>query len=52
VVIEIERHPAVARRLHAAERAMNDDDPTVPDEAIHEIGEIVQAAHREVVAGG
>jgi hypothetical protein len=51
VVVEIERHPETARRLHAAERAVNDTDPAVRDRAIREAGEIVRAAHREVAGG-
>lgn len=48
VVVEIERHPEAARRLHAAEQAINSPDPTVRERAIREAGEIVRAAHREV----
>lgn len=44
VVIEIERHPELARRLHAAERAV----PQVRARAIREAGEIVRAAHNEL----
>jgi hypothetical protein len=50
VVVEIERHPDVARRLHAAEQALTSQDPRVRDAAISEAGEIVRAAHR-IVAG-
>lgn len=49
VVVEIERHPEAARRLHAAERALMSDDPEVRDAAIRDAGEIVQAAHAAVV---
>jgi hypothetical protein len=48
VAAAIERHPETARRLHAAERAMDSDDPLVRAEAIRTAGEIVRAAHREV----
>lgn len=51
VVVEIERHPETARRLHAAEQAINSADPSVRDRAIREAGEIVRAAHREVAGG-
>jgi hypothetical protein len=51
VVVEIERYPETARRLHAAEQAVNDPDPAVRDHAIREAGEIVRAAHREVAGG-
>ncbi|WP_233507025.1 hypothetical protein [Jiangella anatolica] len=51
MTVEIERHPDTARRLQAAERAMDSDDPQVRDDAIRAAGEIVRAAHR-VVAGG
>ncbi|WP_285627469.1 hypothetical protein [Kineosporia sp. NBRC 101677] len=51
VVIEIERHPDTAARLHAAEHAIDDPDPEIRAQAIREAGEIVRAAHR-VVAGG
>lgn len=51
VVVEIERHPATARRLHAAEQAISSADPDVRERAIQEAGEIVQAAHREVAGG-
>ena len=47
VIVEIERHPETARRLHAESRA---DEPrrACGDAAIHEAGEIVRAAHRTV----
>lgn len=48
VVVEIERHPETARRLHAAERALMSDDPEVRDAAIRDAGEIVRAAHAAV----
>ncbi|MFF3375844.1 hypothetical protein ACFYXF_23190 [Streptomyces sp. NPDC002680] len=49
--MEIERHPEMARRLHAAEQAISSADPDVRERAIQEAGEIVQAAHREVAGG-
>jgi hypothetical protein len=48
VVVEIERHPDTARRLHAAEQALTSDNAQVRDAAIHEAGEIVRAAHHAV----
>jgi hypothetical protein len=51
VVVEIERFPEAARRLHAAEQAINSSDPDVRERAIREAGEIVRAAHREVAGG-
>ncbi|MEV0483077.1 hypothetical protein AB0I69_21030 [Streptomyces sp. NPDC050508] len=51
VIVEIERHPETARRLHAAEQAINSADPSVRERAIREAGEIVRAAHREVAGG-
>jgi hypothetical protein len=48
VVVEIERHPGLARRLHEAERVLMSDDSKVRDAAIREAGEIVRAAHRAV----
>ena len=51
VVVEIERHPETARRLHAAEQAISSPDPDVRERAIREAGEIVRAAHREVAGG-
>jgi hypothetical protein len=48
VIVEIERHPDTARRLHAAEQAMSSGDARVRDDAIQEAGEIVRAAHRSV----
>jgi hypothetical protein len=48
VIVEIERHPETARRLHAAEEALLSDDPAVRDAAIHDAGAIVRAAHRSV----
>jgi hypothetical protein len=38
VVVEIERHPDRARRLHAAERALDSEDPAVRNRAIREAG--------------
>jgi hypothetical protein len=51
VIVEIERHPGTARRLHAAERAMDSEDADVRAQAVREAGEIVRAAHREVSGG-
>jgi hypothetical protein len=51
VVVEIERHPMTARRLHAAERAMDSEDENVRARAIRGAGEIVRADHREVAGG-
>ncbi len=48
VIVEIERHPDAARRLHAAEQALTSADAAVRDAAIREAGEIVRAAHRSV----
>jgi hypothetical protein len=48
VIVEIERHPDVARRLHAAEQALTSADASVRHTAIREAGEIVRAAHRSV----
>ena len=48
VIVEIERFPEVARRLHAAEQALQSEDAQVRQAAIHEVGEIVRAAHRKV----
>jgi hypothetical protein len=48
VIVEIERHPETARRLHMAEQALMSDDPRVRDAAIRDAGEIVRAAHRAV----
>jgi hypothetical protein len=48
VVVEIERHPETARRLHTAEQALMSDDPQIRDAAIRDAGEIVRAAHRTV----
>jgi hypothetical protein len=50
VIVEIERYPDVARRLHAAEQALMSGDAQVREAAIREAGEIVRAAHR-IVAG-
>jgi hypothetical protein len=51
VIVEIERHPATARRLHAAERALDSGDPDERARAVREAGEIVRAAHHEVERG-
>jgi hypothetical protein len=48
VIVEIERHPETARRLHAVEQALMGDDPQIRDSAIHDAGEIVRAADRAV----
>lgn len=39
VIVEIERFPDVARRLHAAERALRSEDAEVRQAAIHEAGD-------------
>ncbi|MET7538573.1 hypothetical protein [Streptomyces sp. NPDC005507] len=51
VVVEIERHPETARRLHAAEQAVNGPGPAERDRAVREGGDIMRAAHREVAGG-
>lgn len=48
VIVEIERHPDIALRLHAAEQALTSEDVQVRDAAIRDAGEIVRAAHRTV----
>ncbi len=48
VIVEIERHPDVARRLHAAEQALMSHDAQVREAAIRDAGEIVRAAHQSV----
>jgi hypothetical protein len=48
VVVEIERYPDTARRLHAAEQALASDDAQLRDAAIREAGQIVRAAHAAV----
>jgi hypothetical protein len=48
VTIAIERDPGTAARLHAAERALNDEDPEVRRQAIREAGAIARAAHAQV----
>jgi hypothetical protein len=48
VVVEIERHPETAARLHAAEQALMSMDAQVREAAIREAGEIVRAAHQAV----
>lgn len=50
VIVEIERHPRTAARLHAAERDVNSPDDEISARAIREAGEIVRAAHRAVSA--
>lgn len=50
VIVEIERHPQTAMRLHTAEQSLMSDDAQVREAAIREAGEIVRAAHR-IVAG-
>ena len=39
VIVEIERHPEIARRLHTAARALMSEDPQVRDAAILDAGE-------------
>jgi hypothetical protein len=51
VIVEIERHPRIARHLHAAEQALMSDDAQVRAAAIHDAGEIVRAAHLSVAGG-
>jgi hypothetical protein len=51
VIVEIERYPQTARRLHAAEAAVDSEDADVRARAIREAGEIGRAAHREVAGG-
>lgn len=51
VVVEIERHPETARRLHTAEDTMSSPDPDVRQRAIETVGEIVRTAHAEVAGG-
>ena len=48
VIVEIERHPDTARRLHAAEHALVSDDAQAREAAIREAGAIVRAAHHAV----
>ncbi|MBO0801534.1 MAG: hypothetical protein J2P25_00450 [Nocardiopsaceae bacterium] len=48
VIVEIERHPGTARRLHDAEQALTSDDPAVRESAIAAAGDIVRAAHQAV----
>ena len=48
VVVEIERHPRMVRRLHKAEAMLASEDAQVRDAAVHEAGVIVRAAHRAV----
>jgi len=47
-IVEIERYPDTASRLHKAEQALMSEDPAVRDAAIATAGEIVRAAHRAV----
>jgi hypothetical protein len=49
--VAIERRPALAERLHAAEHALADPDAGVRDRAVREVAEIVQTAYREVAGG-
>ncbi|MFF4404138.1 hypothetical protein ACFY2W_17260 [Streptomyces sp. NPDC001262] len=51
VIVEIDRHPQIARRLRTAERAMDSEHAAVREQAIREAGEIVRAAHREIEGG-
>src|SRR5258708_1838759 len=51
VIVEIERHPDAASRLHAAEQALSSEDTQVRESAIREAGEIVRAAYRTVAGG-
>jgi len=48
VIVEIERYPQTASRLHAAEQALMSDDAQVRETAIREAGEIVRAAHQAI----
>ena len=48
VVVEIERHPRMARCLHEAEAMLASEDAQVRDAAVHKAGEIVRAAHRAI----
>lgn len=48
VIVEIERHPDIASRLHAAEQALTSAEPDIRDAAIREASEIVRTAHRSV----
>jgi hypothetical protein len=48
VIVEIERHPDTATRLHAAEQALMSSDQRIRDAAIREAGDIVRAAHQAV----
>ncbi|MFI0367701.1 hypothetical protein ACH35V_07465 [Actinomadura sp. 1N219] len=47
-IVEIERRPEAARRLRAAERAVNSENREVSARAVREVGDIVRAAHRAV----
>jgi hypothetical protein len=48
VIVEIERHPSTAGRLHAAEQALMSDDAEIRNAAVREAGEIVRAAHQAI----
>jgi hypothetical protein len=50
-IVAIERDPETARRLHDAERRIDDTDPAVRQAAVKEAGEIVRAARQEVAGG-
>jgi hypothetical protein len=47
-IVEIERHPETARRLHDAERALMSEDPAIREAAIAKAREIVRAAHKAI----
>jgi hypothetical protein len=49
--VAIKRHPSIAARLHAAERALAAPDAEVRDHAVREAADIVQAAYRKVASG-
>jgi hypothetical protein len=48
VIVEIERHPQAATRMHSAEQALMSHDAQVRDAAIREAGVIVRAAHQAI----
>jgi hypothetical protein len=48
VIVEVERHPEIAHRLHTAEQSLMSDDAQVREAAVREAGEIVRAAHRSI----
>lgn len=55
VVVEIERHPQTARRLHAAEQALTSDDAQVREDAIREARDCPRRPsrrHRRVTGPG